>query len=257
MLPTNKIICGDCVEVMADWPGGCVDAVVTDPPWKASASRMVHRRPGDGRGVADARLSTSLQYGDIGYFDAEVIKQMCRVSVADVLVLCGYIELCEVLEAIGRVRGVFVWHNTRPTPLPGPVRRRNVAFVVWGGVRTQVSSANAWDSCLFAHNSPQAGCFATERILNSDGTTAHPAQEPLGLFEDIVKPLQGVILDPYCGSGTTCVAAKKLGRRYIGIDISPEYCAIARKRLEAVETGVPAKEAEKGQMALFQGTENE
>ena len=59
-----------------------------------------------------------------------------------------------------------------------------------------------------------------------------------------------IILD-LCGSGTTCVAAKMLGRRYIGIDISEKYCEIARQRLEAVDTGVPVKEQRKGQGALF------
>ena len=55
------------------------------------------------------------------------------------------------------------------------------------------------------------------------------------------------------GSGTTCVAAKMLSRRYIGIDISEEYCQIARQRLEAVDTGVPVKEQRQGQMPLFEG----
>ena len=63
--------------------------------------------------------------------------------------------------------------------------------------------------------------------------------------------LDSLILDPFCGSGTTCVAAKMLGRRYIGIDISEEYCQIARQRLEAVDTGVPVKEQKMGQKALF------
>lgn len=44
-----------------------------------------------------------------------------------------------------------------------------------------------------------------------------------------------LVLDPMCGSGTTCVAAKMLNRRFIGIDISPEYCEIARKRLEQLQ----------------------
>ena len=70
------------------------------------------------------------------------------------------------------------------------------------------------------------------------------------LIEENSKP-GDLILDPFCGSGTTCVAAKKLGRRYIGIDISEEYCQIARERLEAVDTGVPVKEARQGQGALF------
>ena len=82
----------------------------------------------------------------------------------------------------------------------------------------------------------------------------HPTQKPLDLIYRIVETssLPGdLILDPFCGSGTTCVAAKMLGRRYIGIDISEEYCKIARQRLRAVDTGVPVKEQRIGQMAMF------
>jgi hypothetical protein len=83
----------------------------------------------------------------------------------------------------------------------------------------------------------------------------HPTQKPLSLFLTLVKENSNpndLILDPFCGSGTTCVAAKMLGRRYIGIDISEEYCEISRKRLRAVETGVPVKEQEIGQLPLFE-----
>jgi len=82
----------------------------------------------------------------------------------------------------------------------------------------------------------------------------HPAEKPTvvcsGLL-NISSRIDDIILDPFCGSGTTCVAAKMLGRRYIGIDISEKYCEIARQRLEAVDTGVPVKEQRQGQMALF------
>jgi len=60
-----------------------------------------------------------------------------------------------------------------------------------------------------------------------------------------------IVLDCFNGIGTTCVAAKMLGRRYIGIDISEKYCQIARQRLEAVDTGVSVKEQQRGQLALF------
>jgi len=62
----------------------------------------------------------------------------------------------------------------------------------------------------------------------------HPATYPNRLAYDLVQcfcPIDGVVIDPYVGSGTTCVAAKSLGRNYIGIDISKEYCEITEKRL--------------------------
>jgi len=86
----------------------------------------------------------------------------------------------------------------------------------------------------------------------------HPAEKPVGLLGKLIHAITitgEVVLDPFCGSGTTCVAAKMLGRNYIGIDISEEYCEIARQRLRAVDTGVPVKEQRAGQMALFDNKE--
>jgi len=97
--------------------------------------------------------------------------------------------------------------------------------------------------------------FTGEGYYFNEERYNHPCHAPLKLMQKLVtcSSLENkLILDPFCGSGTTCVAAKMLGRRYIGIDISPEYCEIARKRLRAVDTGVPVKEQDKGQMALFE-----
>ncbi len=65
----------------------------------------------------------------------------------------------------------------------------------------------------------------------------HPAIFPDHLAEDHIyswSKVKGIVLDPMCGSGTTCKMAKKLGRKYIGIDISEEYCEIARRRINTV-----------------------
>lgn len=64
----------------------------------------------------------------------------------------------------------------------------------------------------------------------------HPTQKPICLMEwCIAKTKAETILDPFCGSGTTLVAAKKLGRHFLGFEISPEYCQVARNRLARIE----------------------
>jgi site-specific DNA-methyltransferase (cytosine-N4-specific) len=66
---------------------------------------------------------------------------------------------------------------------------------------------------------------------------AHFATFPEKLVEPMVKagcPKNGIVLDPFAGAGTTCVVAKKLGRNYIGIELNPEYCKMAEKRISEV-----------------------
>jgi DNA modification methylase len=68
--------------------------------------------------------------------------------------------------------------------------------------------------------------------------SGHPAEKPETLLGWIISNSStdaDLVIDPFLGSGTTAVAAKKLGRHYLGFEISPEYCAIARKRLETID----------------------
>jgi site-specific DNA-methyltransferase (adenine-specific) len=65
----------------------------------------------------------------------------------------------------------------------------------------------------------------------------HPAPFPVALIERIISSTEAqIILDPFMGSGTTAVVAKALGRKYIGIDISPDYCKMAEERIERNKT---------------------
>ena len=81
----------------------------------------------------------------------------------------------------------------------------------------------------------QAGCFATERILNKDGSTTHPTQKPELLMRQLLKVGGDTILDPFMGSGTTGVACVQTGRNFIGCEISPEYFRIAEKRIREAQ----------------------
>jgi site-specific DNA-methyltransferase (adenine-specific) len=74
-----------------------------------------------------------------------------------------------------------------------------------------------------------------ERIKEK-GSSAHPTQKPIKLIEkliDVHTDIEGTVLDPFLGSGTTAVACEKLGRRWIGIEISEKYCEIAKQRIKS------------------------
>ena len=68
--------------------------------------------------------------------------------------------------------------------------------------------------------------------------TEHPTQKPEKLIAKLILascPKNGIVLDPFVGSGTTSVVAKKLGRNYVGIEINEEYCCWTEKRLDIAE----------------------
>lgn len=75
-------------------------------------------------------------------------------------------------------------------------------------------------------------------VIHADrtGNDLHPTEKPEALLVEIIAANFGeTILDPFLGSGTTAVAAKKLGRHFLGFEISPEYCRIAEDRIARVE----------------------
>lgn len=89
--------------------------------------------------------------------------------------------------------------------------------------------------------------YATSNTEGNRLKLQHPATFPDKLAEDVIRCFSkpgDLVLDPTVGSGTTCVTAARLGRRFVGIDISEEYCDIARQRLEAERAG---------QLDLFNG----
>ena len=91
-----------------------------------------------------------------------------------------------------------------------------------------------------------------EDMANKE-TRYHPTQKPVGLFKQILdrySDKEMTILDPFLGSGTTALAAKQLGRNFIGIEINPDYCKIAEQRLAQTELFTPEPQIKEEQMEL-------
>lgn len=214
ILPINQIICGDCMEVMKGWPDKCVDLVLTDPPYGIGADRMQM-----GSGNHDWAVVTGWD------------KKAPTMNTFRLLLQSG--------------KNCIIWGGNYFTEYLQP----SAHWLVWDKKNPNLSFAEcelAWVMAgkrirIFKHYSARGG-------------KVHPTEKPLPLMcwcVDNYSAKNDLILDPMCGSGTTCVAAKMLGRNYIGIDISEEYCEIARLRLKAIDCGVSAKELKAGQMALF------
>ena len=273
----NTIICGDCLEVMKEWPDKCISLCVTSPPY------------GELR-----------DYKGYTYDFQAIAKQLYRVIKSGGVVVwvvkdqtINGSESCESFrQAMGFVQIGFNLHDTMIYHKAGvnyPKHTRYLCSFVyffiffWGPQKAinlirDCKNKNAGDNssgtCRQTDNSQRARAQTFERNIANVGTRqnvwtyntgwGHSAKEKIAFEHPAIFPEQlaadhiiswsnpgDIVLDPMNGSGTTTKMANKFGRRYIGIDISPEYCEIARKRLEAVDTGVPVKEQNQGQMAMF------
>lgn len=217
-LPVNQIIHGDCLEVMRSWPDKCIDLIVTDPPYNVGIDY--------GIAVDDNKDDF------IGW-----MRQWfghCR-RIARTVLITGQARLPDY-AIVEPWKWLLVWWK------PAAMGRSPVGFCEWEPIAM-------WG------NGSSAGFPDVIRapIIPQKDTDSHPCPKPLyWAFGQLTRfPDAMTVADPFCGSGTTCVAAKMLGRNYIGIDISEKYCEIARLRLKAVDVGVPAQELRAGQIPLF------
>ena len=222
----NKVICGDCLEVMKGIPNDSVDLVLTDPPYGANKK-------------FDNDKIKNIE-NNIKNWSIELI----RVCKNQLFIFCDFrtIEywLRELKDLI--FRNIILWHKELGGSSPKYYARKT-EYILWfvkdknnyffNPIEIKCSSnkcrrdfKNITDLWLI----PSINNMAYERVK-------HPAQKPLELMLRIIKShsrKNDLILDPFLGSGTTAVACKQLNRKYIGIEINPDYCRIARERLMGI-----------------------
>ena len=224
-MQVNTIITGDSLGVMKGWPDNCVDIAFCDPPYGMDyhSGRYLGTNP------------HSPIHGDDRYA-TEGVAECIRLARKAVYAFCRWDNIQDLPE---KPKSFIVWKKNNWTA--GDLEHAHGRM--WEGIAF-------WPQIGHKFNFRLPDVLDCAKIPSSD--LRHPAEKPVDLLLHILEANVGeIVLDPYCGVGSTCVAAKMLGRRYIGIDISEEYCEIARQRLEAVDTGVPVKEQRKGQGALF------
>jgi DNA modification methylase len=187
------IVCGDCLDVMADMPDGCVDAVVTDPPYGLNFRDMTWD------GLIPPWLKPARRLAGLVVFPTAPLT---------------------------------LWEYPKPTWVCNWYRPASSSRSLLGGGFNHWSPILVYGECKFPTDSINLHAIANAYPPGFP----HPSPKPTALMEWIVGCLSAqVIIDPFAGSGTTCVAAKRLGRRWIGIDISERYCEIASNRIRNTE----------------------
>jgi site-specific DNA-methyltransferase (adenine-specific) len=223
------LILGDCREVLPTLPK--VGAVVTDPPYPNLLGGTVHRRFG---GVAAKRV-ISVAVGDPWGATLDWVPIAEGLATKAVAVFCSHSSVADVCAAHSLPPvSLAVWHKRNAPPAVNNVPRQTTEFIWLFRAGPNANWRSITDT-LFSVNSANAGCVTTgERLVDNSGRAAHPTQKPIAIMEPFVGLVDvgETILDPFMGSGTTGVAALKLGRRFIGIELEPRYFDIACRRIE-------------------------
>jgi site-specific DNA-methyltransferase (adenine-specific) len=222
---------GDCLDPvtgLASLAEKSVDHVITDPPYEAEAHTLQRRvKSSDGKKV----VAAPLDFASI----TEVIREKAAYEIGR-LAARWSVVFCQA-------EAVPIWRAALEGA--GQVYKRPCIWVKRDGLPqlTGDRPSMGYESIVVSHavgksrwnGGGKIGVYDILRNHNGGAPFEHPTQKPLALMEALITDFTDpgdLILDPFAGSGTTGVAAIRLGRRFIGWEKDPKYYEIARKRLE-------------------------
>lgn len=224
---------GDCLDLLAQVPDRSVDMLLTDPPYNLSPYST-----GNMQFSWRAEINNDLAEWDRHFDPADFKSEFLRVlkPTGNLFAFCSYNLLGrwhEIFDPIFDTFQFFVWHKTNPVPKirkQGFLNSCELIVCMWNKQHTwnfgkQNDMHNFFQSSI---------CMSPERLKQPK----HPTQKPLGLLKHLIRIAsnpQDVILDPFMGVGSTGVAARELGRRFIGMELDESYFNAATLRLQQTQ----------------------
>ena len=250
--PLDQVLVGDCIAWLRHLPPASVHAIFADPPYNLQLKGTL-RRPDDS--LVDGVDDEWDRFADLGAYDSftrEWLTECRRVLRKDgtIWVMGAYhnvFRLGSALQDLGYwILNDVIWRKSNPMPnfrgrrftnahetlvwaSRGPESRYRFNYAAMKSLNDDLQMRSDWFIPL---------CTGGERLRDDKGDKLHPTQKPEALLHRVILSCTNpgeVILDPFFGSGTTGAVAKRLGRRFIGIEREQAYADAARARIEAIE----------------------
>ncbi len=249
-LPLDQVLCGDCLEVLAGFPAESVDLVFADPPYNLQLRQELWR-PNLTR--VDAVDDEWDHFADFEAYDRFTVAWLSACK--RVLKRTGTLWVIGTYHNIYRVGTILqnlgfwilnevAWVKTNPMPNFRGVRFTNAhETLIWAQKERGAPYTFNHHAMKSANEGLQMRsdwylpiCTGGER-LHVNGAKAHSTQKPGALLYRILQASTkpgDIVLDPFFGTGTTGVAARRLQRRWIGIEREPDYVDLARRRIQSI-----------------------
>jgi DNA modification methylase len=243
----SQIICGDCIEEMKKIPNESIDLIITDPPFMISREAKItrSRNPKKYKYVGK---DIEFMFGEWDCFDSEEdywkftyawLKESLRIlkKGGHFLIFFDKFKITPLVKWFKEnnciARQPLFWIKENPVPMARKVSFMNaISLIFWATKHSTSRKYATFNYKLGQHKDYILApiCGGKERYEYG----FHPTQKPIKVIKWLLKYLSNegdIVCDPFVGSGTTAVACKQLGRKFIGCDNNPEYIKIANKRL--------------------------
>jgi DNA modification methylase len=253
-LPVDQVIQGDCIEILKNLPEKSIDLIFADPPYNLQLSQQLFR-PNmtrvDGVDEAWDQFESFEKYDEF----TRAWLTACRRVLKDngtIWVIGSYHNIYRVgslMQDLGYwILNDIVWVKANPTPNFRGVRFTNAhETLLWAqkkkGARYTFNhhAMKSLNGDLQMRSDWELPICSGKERLRVHGNKAHPTQKPEALLYRVILSSSNpgdIVLDPFFGTGTTGAVAKKLQRRWIGIEKDATYAELARQRLDAVASGL-------------------
>ena len=249
MIKKNTILLGDSLKILKTIPSKSVDLIFVDPPYNLQLKDTLYRPDQTTVEAVTQDWDKFNTYKEYDNFTEQWLKESKRIlkKGGALWVIGSYHNILRVGTSIQNhgfwILNDIIWHKTNPMPNFRGTRFTNAhETLLWCTTSREAKYTFNYQNLKELNDGKQMRsdwyipiCSGKERLRKNNNQRSHPTQKPEALMYRIILSSTNkgdIILDPFLGSGTTAVVAKKLQRNFIGIEQDKEYISLAKKRLK-------------------------